>query len=192
MKIWLARHGETDWNVQGLMQGATDTELNENGLAQARRLGESMADKGISHVYTSHLRRASRTAQIVAEHLGVPCEVRENLHETELGEWEGHTWTQNCEQMPELSEQWMTQRRHTRPPKGEACQDMLDRFIPAVVGIAREATADIMIVSHNGTIRALLAELNGTPLETMNNDYPMPNAGAVAVDAAKLLDRFGQ
>lgn len=85
----------------------------------------------------------------------------------------------------------MTQRRNTRPPKGESCQDMLDRFVPAVVDIVREATADVMIVSHNGTIRALLAELNGTPLETMNNDYPMPNAGAVAVDAAKLLDRFG-
>lgn len=85
MKIWLARHGETDWNVQRLMQGATDTELNENGLAQARRLGEQMADQGIAHVYTSRLQRASRTAQIVADRLGVPCEVRENLHETELG-----------------------------------------------------------------------------------------------------------
>lgn len=191
MKIWLARHGETDWNVQRLMQGTTDTELNENGLAQAARLGEAMAGKGIAYVYTSYLRRASRTAQIVADRIGVPCEVREGLHETGLGEWEGRVWQDICEETPEITSRWMADRRNTRPPKGETYQDVLDRFIPAVVRIVREATADVMIVSHNGTIKAYLAELNGTPLETMGADYPTPNAGAIEVDAAKILERFG-
>lgn len=191
MKIWLARHGETDWNVRRLMQGTTDTELNENGLAQAARLGEAMADKGIVRVYTSRLKRASRTAQIVAERIGVPCEERDCLHETALGEWEGCIWAQVCERTPEITARWMTDRRNTRPPKGETYQDVLDRFIPAVVRIIREATADVMIVSHNGTIKAFLAELNGTPLETMGADYPTPNAGAIEVDAAKILERFG-
>jgi len=191
MKIWLARHGETDWNVRLLMQGTTDTELNENGLAQAARLGEAMADSGIVHVYTSRLKRAARTGQIVAERLGVPCEVREGLQETGLGEWEGRVWKDICAETPEVTQRWMADRRNTRPPKGETYQEVLDRAIPAVVRIAREATADVMIVSHNGTIKAFLAELYGTPLETMGADYPTPNAGAIAVDAAKILERFG-
>lgn len=192
MKIYLARHGETDWNVRRLMQGTTDTELNENGIAQAARLGEAMVGSGISHVYTSYLKRASRTAQIVADRLGVPCEVREGLHETGLGEWEGRVWAHICEDTPEITSRWLkVDRRHTRPPKGETYQEVLDRVIPAVVRIVREATADVMIVSHNGTIKAFLAELNGTPLETMGEDYSTPNAGAIEVDAAKILERFG-
>lgn len=191
MKIWLARHGETDWNVRRIMQGTTDTELNENGLAQAARLGEAMVGKGITHVYTSHLKRARCTAQIVADRLGVPCEVREGLYETALGAWEGKFWTQICEETPELAQRWEKDRRNTRAPGGEMYQDVLDRVIPAVLRIVREAEADVMIVSHNGTIKAFLAELYCTPLETMGRDYPTPNAGAIEVDAAKILERFG-
>ena len=191
MKIWLARHGQTDWNVQRLMQGTTDTELNETGLAQAAHLGEAMLGKGIVRVYTSHLKRASRTGQIAAEKLGVPCEVREGLHETGLGQWEGRIWSDICEEEPELTQRWISDRRNTRPTGGENCRDVLARFVPAVVRIAREAEGDVMIVSHNGTIRIFLAELYGTPLETMAADYPTPNASAIEVDAAKILDRFG-
>lgn len=191
MKIWLARHGETDWNVRRLMQGCTDTELNDNGRDQAAKLGEAMVGRGIVRVYASHLKRASETARIVAERLGVPCEIRDGLQETGLGEWEGRVWARICEETPEITAQWMTDRRNTRPPKGETYQDVLNRFIPAVVRIAREAEGDVMIVSHNGTIKAFLAELNGTPLERMGEDYPTPNAGAIEVDAARILERFG-
>jgi broad specificity phosphatase PhoE len=191
MKIWLARHGETDWNVRFLMQGTTDTELNENGLAQAAKLGEAMKDSGVTHVYTSYLRRAARTGQIVAQCLGVPCEVREGLQETGLGEWEGRLWKDICIEDPEGMERWIKDRRHARPPKGENYQEVLDRFIGAVMRITRENTQDVMIVTHNGTIKAFLAELNSTPLETMGEDYPTPNAGAIAVDAERILKRFG-
>lgn len=191
MKIWLARHGETDWNVRLLMQGTTDTELNENGLAQAARLGEAMAGKGIVRVYTSTLRRASRTAQIVADCLGVPCEVREGLHELALGSWEGRVFAQICEEEPEVTARWKTDKRFARPPQGETYQELLERFVPAIVRIAREAEGDVMVVSHNGSIRAFLAELHQTPFETMGADYPTPNAGAIEVDAAKVLERFG-
>ena len=191
MKIWLARHGETDWNVRHMMQGTTDTEFNENGLVQAKRLGEAMKDSGVTRVYTSCLKRAARTGQIVAQCLGVPCEVREGLQETGLGEWEGRVWKDICAEDPEGTERWMKDRRNARPPKGETYQEVLDRFTAAVVRIARGNTQDVMIVTHNGTIKAFLAELNSTPLETMGEDYPTPNAGAIEVDAERILKRFG-
>ena len=191
MKIYLARHGETDWNVRLLMQGTTDTELNENGLAQAARLGEAMVGSGITHVYTSYLKRASRTAQIVADCIGVPCEVREGLHELGLGKWEGRIWKNISVEEPEITQQWQVNKRFTRPPQGETYQELLERFIPAIVRIAKESKGDVMVVSHNGSIRAFLAELYGTPMETMGADYPTPNAGAIEVDAAKVLERFG-
>ena len=191
MRIYLARHGETDWNVCGLMQGITDTELNENGLAQAARLGEAMIGRGISHVYTSHLKRANRTGQIVAGRLGVPCDVREGLQELDMGSWSGRVWREVCAEEPERIRNWQSNRRFSRPPQGESYQELLDRFVPAIVHIAKEVKGDVMVVSHNGSIRAFLAELYGTPLETMGEDYPTPNAGAIEVDAAKVLERFG-
>lgn len=191
MKIYLARHGETDWNVQRLMQGTTDTDLNENGLAQAARLGEKMVGSGIVHVYTSRLKRANHTGQIVAEHLGVPCEARDGMQEVGLGEWEGRTWTDIVREMPELTERWAKDRRNARPPKGEIYQEVLDRMVSAVVRIVREAKGDVMIVSHNGTIRYFLAALYQTPLETMTTDYVTPNAACFEVDGAKILERFG-
>ena len=191
MRIYLARHGQTDWNVRGLMQGITDTELNENGLAQAARLGEAMVGRGIVHVYTSHLERAFRTGKIVADRLGVPCEKREGLQELGMGAWSGRIWKDVCAEEAERVRQWMSNRRFTSPPQGESYQELLDRMIPAIVRIAREAEGDVMVVSHNGSIRAFLAELYGTPLETMGEDYPTPNAGAIEVDAAKVLERFG-
>ena len=191
MRIWLARHGETDWNVRLLMQGTTDTELNENGLAQAARLGEAMVGSGITHVYTSYLKRANRTGQIVAERIGVPSEVREGLQELGLGTWEGRSWKDIIEKEPEAVAERDKDKRFSRPPHGESYQELLDRMVPAMVRIAREAKGDVMVVSHNGTIRAFLAELYGTSLDTMGTDYSTPNAGAIEVDAAKVLERFG-
>ena len=78
MRLFFARHGETDWNAQKLIQGSTDIELNENGLAQAHALAKALAGTGIQCVYTSKLKRASVTAGIVAEALGIPCIVRED------------------------------------------------------------------------------------------------------------------
>lgn len=191
MKIYLTRHGETDWNVRRLMQGTTDTELNENGLAQAARLGEAMVGSGITHVYTSCLKRANRTGQIVAKRIGVPCEVRQGLQELGLGAWEGRRWSDIIAEDPESIRRRNQDLRFGRAPQGESYQELLDRFVPAIVRIAREAEGDVMVVSHNGSIRAFLAELYGTPLETMGEDYPTPNAGAIEVDAAKVLERFG-
>ena len=163
----------------------------KGNLKLTGQLGEAMKDSGVTRVYTSCLKRAARTGQIVAQCLGVPCEVREGLQETGLGEWEGRVWKDICAEDPEGTERWMKDRRNARPPKGETYQEVLDRFTAAVVRIARGNTQDVMIVTHNGTIKAFLAELNSTPLETMGEDYPTPNAGAIEVDAERILKRFG-
>ena len=93
MQIWLARHGETDWNARRWVQGQSDIPLNAAGEAQARQLGERLArEASIQRVYSSGMRRARATARIAAETLGAPWAVREGLQEIGLGEWEGHTW----------------------------------------------------------------------------------------------------
>lgn len=159
MRVWLARHGETDWNAERRVQGQTDTQLNANGIAQARRLSGQLAQQpDIVKVYCSRLERARVTAQIVADRIGVPCEVRDNLEELAFGDWEGCTHQEMEERWPELYAKWRnTDNIDLRPPNGETLRELQQRFGQAVADIIREgAEGNIVIVAHGGCIRSLL------------------------------------
>ena len=100
MSILLARHGETDWNVERRIQGNTDIPLNENGIRQAHSLSSYLEreqrEKGVplSFVFTSPLKRAEETAEIVGKRLAVPVEVIPGLEEMDFGVCEGKSWLQ--------------------------------------------------------------------------------------------------
>lgn len=191
MRVFLARHGETEWNVLRRIQGHSDIPLNENGIRQAHELAQRLAGSGITCVYTSRLSRAIVTGQIVAESLGVPCVQRDGLQEIGMGDWEGGTWADVRRDFPELSERLMNDRRNTRPPNGETYGELILRAGRAAARIIAENSGDVLIVAHGGCIQALMAELNGTPIETAGKDYPMPNASVVEPDARLILERFG-
>ena len=87
--FWYLRHGETDWNKQGLQQGSVDIPLNETGLAQAREAAERLHGKGITTIIASPLSRARVTAEIVAERLGLPVTIDPDLREVGWGIHEG-------------------------------------------------------------------------------------------------------
>src|SRR6185312_8770596 len=87
--IWLARHGETDANAEGRVQGTIDPPLNDRGREQARELAREAASLGLRALYTSHLRRARETADIVGAELGLEPRVDERFAESWRGEWEG-------------------------------------------------------------------------------------------------------
>jgi broad specificity phosphatase PhoE len=89
IKIYLFRHGETDWNVIGRIQCSTDIPLNAKGLEQAEQNAESLKDKGIEHIYSSPLQRAKKTAEILADKIGVKVEINKDLREMDGGKWEG-------------------------------------------------------------------------------------------------------
>ena len=89
--LLLVRHGETDWNAEGRLQGHTDTLLNDYGRRQAAALGEDLAGDGIDVVYSSDLARARETAEIVAGRLGLPVVLEPGLREKNWGSWEGLT-----------------------------------------------------------------------------------------------------
>lgn len=191
-QILLARHGETDWNARRWVQGSTDTSLNENGVRQAERLSEKLLARGerIERVFTSQMRRARETAEIVARRLNVSLLACEGLQELNLGEWEGRTWRQIERGWPELFSEWSCDKRNVRPPRGETYSELLERFVRAVRGIARESRGDALIVTHSACMLAFQAELNRTPLETMLRDYAAPNAEAIAIPAERILERW--
>jgi probable phosphoglycerate mutase len=107
--LFLFRHGETDWNREGRLQGHTDTPLNATGLAQAQALGDSLRAHRLDAVVSSDLLRAWTTAQIIAESLGVPLISEPGLREAQLGAAEGLLWPEARLRFGEgLSQRWYT------------------------------------------------------------------------------------
>ncbi len=188
MKLILARHGETDWNVAKKIQGVTDTDLNENGLRQARELAAAVlaGDLGITAIYSSHLKRAAQTAAYVAEALNLPYHTMEALQELNFGKWEGNSWPEVKERYPEEYGVWYTNRRYTPAPEGESYQQMLERVIPALQEIVRREKGNALVVIHSAEIVALQAALHNTSFQTMAKDYPIGNAQMVELGGEQI------
>ena len=87
--LLLVRHGETDWNAEGRLQGHTDRPLSDYGRRQARRLAEELEGEELEAIYSSDLARAHETAEIVGERLGLPVALEPDLREKDWGTWEG-------------------------------------------------------------------------------------------------------
>lgn len=189
MRIWLARHGETDWNTNNWIQGHTNTDLNETGRQQAAFLGQRILEEKlpITKIYASTLKRSQQTAQIAAKIAGVPCLVEAGLEEISLGAWEGMTWKEAAEAYPKETEEWNRDRRYNTPPGGECYQDVLDRMVAAIRRICDRETEDVLIVTHAGSIRILLTYVNGTEFtaEAMKQ-YQTPNGSIRELDLEKL------
>jgi probable phosphoglycerate mutase len=153
--IFLARHGETDWNAQDRWQGHADTRLNASGREQARALAARLADVPFGAVYSSDLRRALETAEIVVEGRDLAIRTDPRLREIDVGSWQGLT---NAE---------IGDRERT---DGEPLEAFRDRVLAAIATIgSRHAGVDVLVVAHGGCARTLQRQLLGEPLPTLEN-----------------------
>jgi 2,3-bisphosphoglycerate-dependent phosphoglycerate mutase len=155
--IFLFRHGETDWNREGRLQGRIDVPLNATGLAQAEALARGVAHHRIEAVLSSDLLRAWTTGRIVAEALGVPLFAEEGLRETSVGEAEGLFWAEAKTRFGEgLTERWFTDD-DVAFPGGESG---LETRLRGLAALRRFAAANayrrIGVSTHGAMIRQLM------------------------------------
>jgi broad specificity phosphatase PhoE len=157
--ILLARHGETDWNRDGRWQGWADPPLNETGRAQARALAAQLRSTPFDAVYSSDLRRAQETAEIVAAPHRVPVIADPGLREIDIGSWSGLTRSELEERFPDGER-----------PDGETREQHVARVLAAVERIARANIGRrILVVSHGGTMRALRTHTSEEPFHPIEN-----------------------
>ena len=185
MRILLARHGETGWNAAGRVQGASDTDLNDNGRMQAEELGRRLAVSGeeIGICYASPKRRAFETAEIVCRHLGLSPIPVDDLREVSFGVWEGRTWPEIEQQWPEEYEAYQKDRMKVAPPGGESLGAALKRILPMLDTIAAGPEKTALVVCHSAVIRAVLGWRAGVPFDNKAlYRFNVPNAQWVAVD----------
>jgi probable phosphoglycerate mutase len=170
-RLFLIRHGETEWNRVGRWQGKTDIPLSEVGRQQARALAAELAGRGIAEVHASDLRRALETAELIAAALGIAGpQIDPRLRERGFGCFEGFTREECAERHPEAWMRYLADRRST-PPGGEPQDEVAARLVAAMTDIARRPGAAgqaALVVSHGGAIRTFIHEVTGQappPLE---------------------------
>jgi broad specificity phosphatase PhoE len=158
--ILLARHGETDWNRENRFQGHADPPLNETGRAQAAELAATLANEPLAALYSSPLRRAFETAQIVAAPHGLEPVSVDALREVDVGSWQGLTRAEIEERFPEQFARWLDYEQGWED--GESYDEMGQRVLAALLELAATHEGErILAVSHGGPVRAAYAAADG-------------------------------
>lgn len=169
-RIVLVRHGETDWNADGLVQGRTDLPLNARGLVQASEAAGALLGRGIRRVVSSPLRRATQTAEVIAETLGLGgFDVDAGLVEQAFGRAEGLRWADATERYPEG-----VPGMEDRPSVVTRAAAALERWAVPGEGIA--------VVTHRGVINALRLWVGEQP------DTVTPAFGNASIHELVLAD----
>jgi broad specificity phosphatase PhoE len=158
--FYFLRHGQTDWNAQGRIQGHTDMPLNATGLTQARAAAERLVGKGIDRIVSSPLARAHKTAAMVAERLRLPVQVDEELMERTFGAFEGRIIEEVKRQHGISPEQPIST---ILPADAEQWPQTLGRARSVVAKwLSAQPVEILLFVSHDGLFRALHEQLVGT------------------------------
>jgi broad specificity phosphatase PhoE len=162
-RLVLWRHGETDYNASGRMQGQLDSVLTDVGRNQARFAVPALARFSPDVVVASDLKRATDTATIFTEASGVPLRFDKRLRETNLGLWQGMTGAQVDEQWPGARQLWQTDSTWT-PPGGEARVEVAARAYEVVADLDETAEDTAVLCAHGGLITALTGHLLELPV----------------------------
>lgn len=149
MKIYLARHGETEYNAKDIICGVTDLSLTEEGFRQARALAEDCAAHGdIQRIIVSPMLRARQTAGVVAERLGLPIQIEERLREWDYGSFEGKK--RGTPGFDEAKAAWGCRM----PGGGESVFQLVQRVYNVLDDVReRYAAENVLLVCHNGICR---------------------------------------
>ncbi len=156
MKIYLARHGETEYNRKRLLMGQMDIPLNKKGVKQAEKLAKSLKDKEITAIYSSDLSRAFKTAEIIGEELKLPVNGVTEFQEHSLGKMDGTEWTEEFEVM--------TKEEFEELMLKEGAEDLdkfydrvWDKFQKIVENHPKEK--NLLLVMHGGCTRVIIMKI---------------------------------
>jgi len=166
MRLWLIRHGETEWNRERRCQGTSDLDLNETGHAQAQAIARFMAGIGLDAVHSSPLKRAYQTAIAFAAPAGLTINLETGLMELNQGDFEGALMDQISKTHPQLLRDWIRNPAETVMPGGESMRQLEHRAWAAILAISSSYSHDakIAVVSHNLALTTILCKVLGLDL----------------------------
>jgi broad specificity phosphatase PhoE len=160
-EIILARHGETEWNVEEVFRGRIDVELNETGVRQAELLAEYLGGQKIDAVYSSPLKRAFNTAKAIANRHKLKVEVAPGLIDCNFGKWQGLHLREVKDKYEKLYDQWASTPHLVQMPDGESLDEVRKRALPVVNEVVTKHRGRVVLVSHRVVNKVLICAMLG-------------------------------
>ncbi len=169
--VCVARHGETDWNIAGILQGWTDVPINDKGRRQAYELVATFSTVGFSRVYSSSLIRSLETAEIIARSLRLPPpECHDGLRERNFGAIQGIPKAELAELNPVLLQQILKRNPATDFEQGESMDEFAERVLAATVAVAApNAGRRILVITHGWVMDVITRHIAGLPRSAILN-----------------------
>jgi len=160
-KLILARHGETVWNIEKIYRGRTDVNLDEVGIKQAELLGKYLSNWELEAIYSSPLRRALDTADIIAHYQRIGVHIVEGLIDFDYGEWQSLPEQEVKRLYPALLNEWHSNPHKVVMPGGESLEDVSKRAIEVVNDVLSKYQGSVVLVSHRVVNKVLICSLLG-------------------------------
>lgn len=179
---FIVRHGQTEWNAQGRIQGHTDISLSDVGDQQAELVAKRLAGVSIDVAYCSDLRRSIDTAQKILGQRSVPLRTTSSLREYDKGIFEGLTAKQSQERYPDLYAASLIKDLDFAPFGGESTRQVSTRITEFIASLREKHLDDnLLIVGHGGALRSAFVALMELPLEATWR-FALDNCGLSVVD----------
>jgi alpha-ribazole phosphatase/probable phosphoglycerate mutase len=164
MRLLLVRHAETEESARGRCYGSLDVGLSPLGRLQCATLADALAPEPVAAVVASPRVRAMETAWAIAERHGLEVRPDADLRELDFGELEGRTYDEIAASLPEVYAAWMTHPTRVRFPGGECYDDLRQRALRAAASAHEQHEGrSVVLVTHGGVVRALVADALGIP-----------------------------
>ena len=157
MKLYITRHGTTEWNLEKRLQGWADSPLTEDGRNRAIKLGNSLKDIDFDMIYTSPQERALNTAKLIRRNKNAEIQVHNGLKELRYGSWQGMHISDIEKDYPEDYHSYINDPEQYMPEDGESMVGLFQRLNLFLEEISTMNYQNILIVSHGITIKAIIA-----------------------------------
>ena len=171
MKIYLTRHGETEWNLEGRLQGSLDAKLTKKGIDEATMLGESLKEVEFDMIFSSPLSRALDTANIVKGNKEIEIIAHENLKEISFGDWEGMLHKEIEESHAERYNNFWMKPHLYEPLNGETYDEFTDRIQQVINEIVEHKDKkNVLVVAHAGVVKGFYKILKNLSIKEFWNE----------------------
>ncbi len=184
LRLFMARHGQTEGAREGRFCGAIDVPLNTEGLAMAEALGRHYAATPWQAIYASPLERARRTAEPLVTRTGLTLQIDDGLREIAYGEWEGLLEVEVQAKHPQEFTSWQANPALHAPPGGETGEQIATRAMAAIERIRARYPkgGNVMLVSHKATLRIVVCRMLGVPVNEFRRRVTQPPGTVTVVD----------
>lgn len=184
MKIYLTRHGQSQWNVEGRLQGSHDSDLTRKGIEDSQRLNKHLNDRGVELdiIYSSLSSRAITSAKIIRGNKSTQLVLKEELKEMDIGNWQGKTWDQIKRIDPkEYYRYWYAPHLYKANNTGENYYQLQKRVLSFTNKIIQKRKHEnILIVSHGVVLNSILGYYQEKPIE-QHWDQPLPEGTTLSL-----------